>query len=147
MKLSLPFLFVVSLVPAANPDDAKNPKDQAKLAGTWQAVSIIVNGNSMPEGHVKNVRLVLTDGKFIQQYAGRAVRQGALRVDEAKQLKLIDFSYRGDDGKEETYEGIYALEGDRLTICDGRPGVVRPLEFVSKPDTGHILTVYQREKP
>jgi uncharacterized protein (TIGR03067 family) len=134
-----------ALATADGPDASARAEEQ-KLAGTWQADSITVNGNPMAAGEAQNTRLRLGEGKFAQEYAGRRLRQGKLLIDPTKELKWIEFSYTGDDGKTENMLGIYDLKGDSLKICLARPDVPRPTEFVSKPDTGHILTTYQREK-
>jgi hypothetical protein len=45
-------------------------------------------------------------------------------------------------------EGIYQLEGDRLTICMGPPGNPRPTEFASKADNPRLLlVVLKHESP
>lgn len=121
--------------------------DDRTLDGTWQATSMVVNGFKTPEGEVKNTCLVIGKGEFRQEYSGRVVRSGTVTVDTTRTPHLIDFAFRGDDGKEETLGGVYELSGDRLTACVARPGVPRATALEAKADSGHILTVYERVKP
>ncbi len=44
------------------------------------------------------------------------------------------------------FPGICALTGETLKVCLGLRGKERPTEFESKPDSGRILFVFQREK-
>ena len=46
-------------------------------------------------------------------------------------------------------EGIYAVDGDTLRICDNAPdlGKGRPTAFEAAPGSGHILITFERARP
>lgn len=44
-------------------------------------------------------------------------------------------------------EHISKQEGEKLTTCRTPEGQEFPREFASKPGTGHVLSVWMREKP
>ena len=122
-------------------------KEETKLQGTWQAVAIVVNGHPMPAEHVRATQLILTGGQFSQRFDKRAVREGIFTVQPDRTPKLIDLIFRGDEGLEMKLQGLYELKAGSLKTCMALPGVPRPTEFVSRPDTGHIFTTYERQKP
>ena len=41
--------------------------------------------------------------------------------------------------------GIYEFDGDKLRICNARPGQPSPKNFDAKQYTGHALIVWERE--
>src|SRR5262249_14211489 len=43
--------------------------------------------------------------------------------------------------------GIYEIDGDTHRLCLGQDGVARPKEFISRPNSGHTLTVFKRSPP
>lgn len=83
----------------------------------------------------------------VHTYEGRRFRLDTdsgseeFRVDEQSNPKRIDF----DDGRLSVIQGIYALAGDRLTICTGAPGRPRPTAFATSFGSKSILTVLVRQ--
>jgi hypothetical protein len=65
------------------------------------------------------------------------------RIDEQFDPKRIDF----DDGRRPLIQGIYKLEGDRLTVCTAAPGDPRPSTFGTSYLNKSILTILVRLPP
>jgi uncharacterized protein (TIGR03067 family) len=143
MKLRALMLIVTAglLVAAANAqDDAK----KEKLVGTWDAVSVTVDGKARPEDEVKKSKMIFTGDKITILREGRKDDEGTYKIDSTKKPKHIDLTPTtgGEAGK--TMQGIYELEGDTLKICFGRPD--RPKELASKEGGETVLIVLKRAK-
>jgi hypothetical protein len=70
---------------------------------------------------------------------------GAYTLDDTKTPKEITFSARvGIRGRVAQLEGVYQLEGDRLTIAYHEDGP-RPKNFESKPGSGVTLLRLKRQ--
>ena len=56
----------------------------------------------------------------------------------------IDYLNTAGADKGKRQAGIYALEGDVLTVCVSAPGKPRPTQFRSSKGNGRSLTVWKR---
>jgi uncharacterized protein (TIGR03067 family) len=139
----MPVLVVGLLVgfAAAKPDDKK--KDEDKIQGTWQAVSMEEGGQKAPEDKTKEIKVVFgAEGKFTVNRPNKEIK-GTYQLDTNKKVKEI--TLKAEDDK--SILGIYKLDGDDFTICGVENGQGdRPTEFASKADTKIVLIVFKREK-
>ncbi len=75
--------------------------------------------------------------------------RGTFTIDATQSPKTIDSTFAesqggaSDDSKQ--IHGIYEFDGDKLRICNARPGQPRPKNFDAKMYTGHTLVVWERE--
>src|SRR4051794_27817684 len=91
--------------------------ESPKLQGTWLAREAERNGKSAADvvGHRltfagEQFRIVAPDGKVLQE--------GTFRVDLKTTPPAITFTHAAGALKGTFWEGIFALEGDTLRICD-----------------------------
>jgi len=117
-----------------------------RFEATWRFVSIEVDGMLVPEEAFREDSLVLKGKQFTSTVQGRTT-SGAFKIDPTVTPKTIDITLTDGSGKNITQKGIYELERDNQKICMAAPAKPRPTEFVSKPDSGHIIQVLKREKP
>jgi uncharacterized protein (TIGR03067 family) len=133
------------LVPAfAQPAE----KTKKKLQGTWTATQAERDGRAADDvvGH----RLSLTGNRFqIQSKDGKPLYAGTVRVDPSAKPAAIDFEHTDGALKGKAWKGIYALDGDTLTICDNAPNLNkgRPAAFEAKSGSGYVLITFERAKP
>jgi uncharacterized protein (TIGR03067 family) len=124
-----------ALVPAekaktekARAEEAKSDKD--KLQGKWEIVSASDAGKEVEgdEGQrIKMNQVVFTGGKV------KFKEEAEYSIDPRKKPKEMDLKVKtGPEREQGTYQGIYTLSDDELTLCFGGPKAVRPTEFVSK---------------
>jgi uncharacterized protein (TIGR03067 family) len=129
-------------------DDKDNDaldKEYAKFEGTWQIVSLEVDGMKIPEEAIKESRLIIK-GKEFTMKEKIATYKGTLSIDPSKMPKTIDMKFTEGPEKGSTSLGIYELDGDDFKLCLTITAKDRPTEFAAKAKSGLGLEVLKREK-
>jgi uncharacterized protein (TIGR03067 family) len=119
-----------------------------KLGGAWTVVSAEREGK--PADELRGHTLTFTRETFVIHAAdGKVLYRGTYTVDPARQPARIDFRHTEGELKDRTWLGIYALDGDRLTITDNAVDVTRrrPMRLATGPGSGHVLLVFERTRP
>ena len=121
---------------------------QKKLQGTWTVTQAERDGSAADDvvGH----RLSFTGNRFqIRSRAGKPLYEGTFRVDPRTKPAAIDFEQTEGALKGKAWKGIYALDGDTLTVCDNAPNLDkgRPAALEAKSGSGHVLVTFKRAKP
>ena len=145
-------VLILSLAPlvapaqtAADTKEEAIKKDHLAIEGTWQAISVEVNGNSVGADDVKKIRIDNgRDGEWTILVEGKDVAEGTSTIDPTVTPKTIDFkTTKGANAGETTY-GIYELTGKTRRICYAEPGRPRPADFSAGAGSGRILAVFER---
>ncbi len=122
--------------------DAAAGKD---LQGTWIAVQAKRDGRSA--GDTVGNRLLFTGSHFaIQSKDGRTLYAGTITLDPSARPPAIDFEHTEGVLRGETWQGIYELDGDSLTICDDAPDVGQPRPAAFDANNGYIVLTFRRAK-
>lgn len=122
---------------AAVSQEAK--KGTPELQGTWKVIAHITSEETY-DVPANIPRWVIKGDKV--RYGGETL--GTLTVDTGNMPKTIDLHFA--DGKQ-TYEGIYKIDGDTLTICVNRASAgvkERPLDFAGESKEDRQLLVLQK---
>jgi uncharacterized protein (TIGR03067 family) len=135
---------VACCVAADKPSDAVQ-KEYQRLEGTWQFVSIEMEGKQIPAQFFKGSSLIL-HGDQCTMKDSAATYHGTYTLDVTRTPKELDVNFTDGPEKGKKALGIYELEGDTYRVCLGLTGKSRPTEFASKPGSGHVLEVLKREK-
>ena len=152
MKPCIPFGFALlivlpSLTAAADDKDEAIKKDRKQYEGTWQVVSLEVNGNKSAEEDAKKITVVNeADGKWAIEVEGKVIARGTSEIDPTKKPRAVDLTVTEGDGKGQPVLGIYEFKGDTRKVCLAPEGKDRPKEFSSKAGSGHVLAVLKRVK-
>ena len=117
--------------------------DQKELQGTWAVDSLESNGKLISPDTTDKLKVII-DGKKLIFKGQSSDEEMTFRLAPTKKPREIDLI--STDKKVGTLEGIYSLEGDKLTICYGRKEKDRPQEFVTKSGDRRVLMVLSREK-
>lgn len=126
--------------------DEKNPAGKDSLAGTWKLTSVDINGQALAMEKLQTARLVVKGPKYSLVIDDtRLEMTHVLRAD--KKPKEMDLTIAEGSDKGKVFQAIYKLEGDTFTVCrNDKPGMDRPTEFASKPNTGLLLGVWMLQK-
>jgi uncharacterized protein (TIGR03067 family) len=139
--------FISGGLPMAADDAKKDPLDEeyAKFEGTWQIVSLELDGMKLPEETIKDSRLIIK-GKEFTMKEKIATYKGTFTIDASMKPKTIDLKFTEGPEKGNTSLGIYELDGDDLKLCLTITAKDRPAEFATKAKSGLGLEVLKREK-
>ena len=122
------------------------PDDLAKLQGEWKLVAVHPTPGGIPGG-VIDVWLVVSGNNTARRVLGQKKRPGRLTLGKRDGAATIDMIEVRAEGAEQTYRGLYRLEGDNLAICRNGPDAERPADF---KDGGSgkfpIIEVYRRPR-
>jgi uncharacterized protein (TIGR03067 family) len=143
----LPFLLLVlALAAGAEGPNDDAAKDLKRMQGDWVVVSMEVDGMKIPDADAMALfRSVKGDQYTVSRYR-KVAGKGTIKLDVTKKPRAIDALPAGASGEGKSLLGIYEFDGKKLKLCFARPGLARPTQFVSKEDSGHTITVWQREK-
>jgi uncharacterized protein (TIGR03067 family) len=127
-------------------DDAIK-KDRKKYEGTWQVVSLEVDGNKTNEEDAKKILVINeVDGKWVIEVEGKVVERGTSVIDPTKKPKTVDLATTEGENSGKTVLGIYEFGDDTRKVCLAQSGKERPTEFSAPAGSGHILAVLKRVK-
>ena len=135
-------------LPAA--DDAKEEaikKDRMRYEGTWQVVTLEIDGNKSDEQDARKITVVNeADGKWTLEVDGKVIARGTSEIDPTKKPNSIDLTETEGDDKGKTALGIYELGDDERKVCYAKAGMERPADFSAPAGSGRILAVLKRLK-
>ena len=121
--------------------------DQEKLAGAWTCVSAVNDGRPLPDDVAKMLRLTITkEGGYKTERGDQVLFDSKCTIDPARTPKHIDLIGTEGENKGKAAQGLYALDGDTLTICYTMPGLERPSKLESKAGSGATLVVWKRNE-
>ena len=119
--------------------------DLDKLQGTWDLVTLNLDGKEIPAERIKAAKLqtVYKGNNLSRVNNAKKSDSAAIKIDSSKSPKHLDTTNK--DGVTEV--GIYKLNGDSLTICTRtESGKERPTKFEPNADKT-ILTTWKRVQP
>jgi len=127
-------------------DEKTAAQDLKNLQGTW--VVIEAERDGAPLDRIKGNKLVVKDNHFTV-VTRSAELKGDLTLGPNKSPKTVDFHHQEGQLRDKKGEGIYRLDGDRLTLCyaEADSGKERPDAFATREGSSRLLIVVQRQKP
>jgi uncharacterized protein (TIGR03067 family) len=113
------------------------------LEGHWTFASMEVDAAAMPVAMMSSSRMLI-DGDRFRMESPEGIYEGIFSIDVEAVPHRIDIEFvEGPEAGNWSY-GIYALDGDDLTICLGVTGAPRPERFATSPESGHALERLRR---
>src|SRR5205823_73298 len=96
-----------------------------RLNGTWEPVSIVMDGKGKPLPK-EGATLTIEDGEYTIRRGGKVVGQGAVTLDPTTTPKSLDIRPATGGYKGKTLLAIYEVTGDTQRACVAPPGKPRP---------------------
>lgn len=138
-------LLACGLLPGFDDNEAAK-KDLAQLQGVWRFAIVEVDGVKQPEIPFATNKMVISkDGSYFV-IRGQRVERGSMKLDSGTTPKRYDVTITTGPIKGLTFPGIYELEKDTWRICLPLRSKERPAALASKPGSGLMLQVFERQK-
>src|SRR5215471_16098204 len=122
---------------------AKKKTDHDVLQGTWDVVTLELDGQEM--GAVPPDACIQVKGSRFTTSGMGAEYTGDVTLDPTANPKTFDLLFRTGPEKGNTSLGIYELDGDSWKMCLTTRGGKRPAAFATKAGSGHALQTLARE--
>lgn len=124
----------------------RSEADREKLQGKWHILSITMQGKVIKkEDHRGEWKETFDKEVTIQgdRFSHAMASEAKIKLDDTRTPKQI--TIQDKEGKL-TFRGIYAIDGDTMTICINGDGtdVRRPEEFVSREGTPLLLIALKK---
>lgn len=131
-------IFCLTSLSTEGGDKKANPLEGAWTATSWRRGDAEIGKDKV------NTELVITNNTYeYPKGINKISKKGAIKVDPEKQT--VDFTPDDGPAKGKTLQGIYKLEGNKLTVCFTSAGMKRPTELKSD-DRTTVLATYERKK-
>jgi uncharacterized protein (TIGR03067 family) len=133
---------MIWLLASVRPATAEAPKKETELQGTWKLMRVETDDDTAENNVAGLPSWVIKGDKVL--YGGEDL--AVLTVDPTTTPKCIDLAFVQP---KRVLEGVYSLEGDKLTICVNRATAgprERPLDFEIKDTPERRRLVFQRTK-
>lgn len=122
----------------------KMNEELEKLQGSWEVVTLEVEGQRVPAAFFSGAKIVI-DGDNFSTIAMGAAYAGTLTLDIASNPRRFDVLFNEGPHKGQASLGIYELSGSTWKICLGFAGKDRPKDFATTAGSGHALESLERE--
>ena len=132
---------------AADDPPKKTPtvaEELQRFQGTWNVAAWEEGGKA---ADVKGRTVFFGANVFVFLRGGKPHQAGAAQLDPGKSPRTVNLSVKEGEGKDGVMLGIYALEGDTLTLCLDPQGQSRPKDFKPEADAGFTLVTLKKTKP
>jgi len=115
--------------------------DSQRLQGTWQAESLVRDGETVPKADLAGARVRVEGNRFFIEGDADA-SEGTFDLVEGGLPKAMNVTTAGGD----LARAIYEVTDDTLKVCYAADGGSRPSEFKSEAYSGRVLAVYRKAK-
>jgi uncharacterized protein (TIGR03067 family) len=127
-------------LPAGEEDDLAKAKMKL-LAGEWESVSRVTDGEKIPDAEEGKPRVMIRGHRYTVRVGDRDMGTGSFVLDPRKGPIAIDMS---PDGEKVKYLGIIEISEGEHKMCWAEEGKPRPTKFTAEKGSGQTLAIYRR---
>jgi uncharacterized protein (TIGR03067 family) len=136
------FLLAAGLLSATDGGKKDAKSDQDKIQGSWVCESALRDGEPLTAEGAMSIKLTFKGNKMTMVTGDSDKKhEHTFKLYPSKKPKEITMG----EGKKEL-KAIYALDGDVLKMCAGKPGDERPKELEAKKGSNFMSMVLKRQK-
>jgi uncharacterized protein (TIGR03067 family) len=158
-----PVVVLLALAPLASGADGQDDlaRDRQRIQGTWTAQAYDLDGKALPAEIVQTMRVVIEPDRLVitpkvsaqriaplkeVKFTAEAGRsdQARYRLEATKKRKVIELTQDVGPGEARKIKGLYALDGDSLTICLPLADGKLPNKVPTMPKNGLVRMVLRR---
>lgn len=125
------------------PQLARHVEQLRALEGTWEFVTLEVEGQAVPHAGLSASRLLI-DGDRFRMESPEATYEGYFNIDVESEPQAIDLHFVAGPEAGNVNYGIFCFDGERLDICLDMNGKPRPTAFRAKAGSGHAFESLRR---
>jgi uncharacterized protein (TIGR03067 family) len=118
-------------------------KDLELLQGTWEIVSMEVEGEKLPPKAIKSMTVQFKTN-LMTMGIGAHTETSTFTLDADKNPKWIDAT-SGATRTGDIVVGIYKIEGDRISLCLSKKRNDRPKVFATNKGSEHGLFIFKKK--
>jgi uncharacterized protein (TIGR03067 family) len=146
MTLALNLLFAFGSAGLA--ENKEIERELARDQGTWQVLSLTVDGNPLAKEMVKDWRLTIKGNDWVLRKGEDLILGGKYKIVAVKgKIRHTIVTATKGTSREQRALGINQVQGDMRKGCLAKQGHDRPTAFSSAPGSGQILITYKRIRP
>ena len=127
-------------------EEDASKKDLEKLQGDWAQVSMVVDGEKLPDDEAQALFRSIKGEQYTVFRFKKALGKGSFKIDATNKPRTIDALPVIAGQKLKPMLGIYECDGAKLKLCFARAGQPRPADFSAEKGSGQTLSVWEREK-
>lgn len=117
--------------------EEKSAKADDPLAGSWEVVSMLIDGEA---NQIGEAILTCKDGSYTLKIGDRQIEAGKYKLDAKADPKTIDLEITEGDDRGKKQVGIWKFEKEQLVLCFAFPAAdKRPKAFSGAKDSEQIL--------
>lgn len=137
---------ILSSCLANDPAVAAVRKSVAPFEGTWQAMSLEINGQQVPEENVKKIQFVIAGNQMNSRVDDGIRITFKVYPDTTPVAMDLDLALGPNAERREHFEAIGLVEGDTLKLCwnNGQGVKQRPGAFSGAAETNNFLLIFKR---
>src|SRR4051794_8453583 len=128
------------LAGSASPDD----KALEAFQGKWKKICLMVDGKEVPADRYEDQVTTVKGGERLILKGEKVVQRATFTVNPNTNPPQIDLTPTEGDYKGKTYNGLYKIEGDTVTILIDLVGQGRPTDFSCDKGSSRVLEKFQR---